>query len=136
MTNFANLTTRFDPPPPEPIFFGIWSDRPGHGFHVKGGRSAGLPHGWISRIDSLLPPQVAGQPMHKGTLTYMHGWSIIAVWDRTVDKRPGSNAAFILPGRLTWKDACAIAQRAFPDQWVRVGPIEPFDHLEALDSGV
>lgn len=47
-------------------------------------------------------------------LTYVRGWTVLAMWDNSIDKRPGSNAAFIAEGRLTEEAMWALAQQHFP----------------------
>jgi hypothetical protein len=46
-------------------------------------------------------------------------WTIIAFWDRSVDKRSGSNSAFVLEGVYPFEDALHIAKGQFPDVFKR-----------------
>lgn len=46
--------------------------------------------------------------------------TILAGWDNTADKRPGSNAAFISHKVRTLDEMIALAKKFFPAQWKRV----------------
>lgn len=49
-----------------------------------------------------------------------NGWTMIAFADRSVDKRPGSNSAFMFKGELTFPQMLELAERHFPMQWARL----------------
>lgn len=62
-----------------------------------------------------LGPEVEGRAL----LHHVHGRTVLAFWDRSVDQRGGSNSAFILRGVLTFEEAVARAKAAFPEVWAR-----------------
>ena len=108
-------------------YFGCW-DEPGHYLHD--------PRGRVLRREQVGPFDVYGQmglPLderftpgphpHGGSglqdesfvaLTYVRGWTVMAMWDRSVDTRPGCNAAFIREGRLSEADMWALARQHYP----------------------
>lgn len=47
-------------------------------------------------------------------LTQVDGWTLIGMWDRSVDRRPNSNATFLAPGLLAASSMWDIAKVAFP----------------------
>ena len=49
--------------------------------------------------------------------------TILACHDYSVDKRPGSNAMFLLPGLLTFEEAVLKATEYFPDIMQRIGKL-------------
>jgi hypothetical protein len=64
----------------------------------------------------LLPPNL---PQEEGlaTVAYVNGWTILAFWDRSVDKRGNSNSAFVLPGQiLNFATVLRLSRERFP--WV------------------
>lgn len=122
-------------------YFGCW-DRPGHFLHEPGRRvmsrevlgpfdvygNAGLP------IDGKFTP---GPHPQYGTgglqdesfvaLTYVRGWTVMAMWDRSIDTRGASNAAFISEGRLTETEMWELALVSYPTIVARLkaAPKEP-----------
>lgn len=75
----------------------------------------GLPAIFENALDGVyapVGPQIEGRALRH----LVHGRTIIAFWDRSVDSRPGSNSVFVLSGELTFDEAWAEAQRRFP--WV------------------
>lgn len=80
---------------------------------------------WLKNIDGLFPPQpelqLSDNGLYRATMTYLHGYTILSWWDRSVDKRPGSNSTILLPKNFTMDGtgffaACNLAQQLFP--WV------------------
>lgn len=47
------------------------------------------------------------------------GWTVIAFWDRSADKRYASNAAFLYKGDHTFEEVVAKAKEIFPTVWAR-----------------
>jgi hypothetical protein len=43
-----------------------------------------------------------------------HPWTVLAFWDRSIDKRGASNSVFVFSAVLTFDEALAEAQRVFP----------------------
>lgn len=56
-------------------------------------------------------PQVEGLIRH----VIIEGWTIMTFWDRSVDRRPRSNSAFVVEGALSFAEAFAEAQRQWPE---------------------
>lgn len=53
-------------------------------------------------------------------LTHWKGWSVMAMWDRSMDTRPNSNAAFVAEGLLTHAEMWAAARQHFPQVVARL----------------
>lgn len=103
-------------------FFGCWTGSVGHYLHNPVGRHM---HGDRLPVDfpltatpdaCFLPP---GRPEEQGVvrLWWTHGWVVAAWWDRTVDTRPRSNAAFIMrsDGGETFEMIFRDFETAFPE---------------------
>ena len=60
-------------------------------------------------------PQIEGEAAlhHKG------GWTALAFWDRSVDKRGGCNSVFFAEGTYGPAAVLEIAREHFPEVWVR-----------------
>ena len=103
----------------EALYFGCSNREAGHYvFRCENGRLTSLAYGgndfgWVRKFDGTLAP-LGPQEEGKATLSYVHGYSIIAFWDRSVDTRPGSNAMFLIPGKRTFDEAMAYAVLKFP----------------------
>lgn len=59
-------------------------------------------------------------------LTYARGWTVMAMWDRSVDTRGGCNANFIAEGRLTEAEMWALARQHFPQIVERLKATQPW----------
>lgn len=53
-------------------------------------------------------------------LTHRSGWTVVGWWDRTGDKRHGSNSAILVRGVLSFEEAIACGREAFPRVWARM----------------
>jgi hypothetical protein len=53
-------------------------------------------------------------------LHHRAGWTMLSCWDRSVDRRPGSNANFMVEGEHDFEAMLALAAEAFPGVWKRV----------------
>jgi hypothetical protein len=97
-------------------FFGCWNDDTGHYLHEPTGRSVhrgtdATP--WGMSIDGVLPP--AGPDVQgRCLLHHKDGWTALAFWDRSVDTRPGSNAALLVEGEFSFEDMVDLFVRHFP----------------------
>ena len=94
---------------------------PGHFFHTPARHQTYNVPRWMERLDGVLPPRDDREAQGPATLTYMHGWTAIAWWDRSVDKRGACNSVVWLRGELSWDEALAAARRAFPWVFARLG---------------
>ena len=110
-------------------FFGCWG-HVGHYLWSPAGvmfrhQGTGLP--WAD-IDSVLCPgnrnrhgEVEGKDQVEG-MVRLHsrdGWTALAWWDRSVDKRHGSNAALFMHDVATFEAMLECGRRRFPDIFAR-----------------
>ena len=103
-----------------PLYFGC-VEGVGHFLHARklqtlrwGGRIE-----WMRRLDGLLPPQDCLEIEGEARLHVMHGWTVIAFWDRSIDSRGKSNSVFFVPGVRSWEYALSAARDAFPSVFAR-----------------
>ena len=94
------------------FYFGCWNT-PGH-FLVKPGGVHVHKAGPFDagRIDGFFTP--ASEADLTATITHIKGWTIMAMWDRSVDTRPGSNCAFIMEGIHNFEAMLEAARKSFP----------------------
>lgn len=59
-------------------------------------------------------------------LHHAHGWTIAAWWDRSGDKRPGSNAALFVRGEVDYATALKRGREAFPREFARMEAVYCF----------
>lgn len=55
----------------------------------------------------------------RALLTHSNGWTVIAFWDRSGDKRFGSNSAFFVEAELTYDQLLRAAKQQWPEVWAR-----------------
>lgn len=55
----------------------------------------------------------------RALLTRRNGWTVVAFWDRSVDRRGACNSAFIVRGEMTFEQATRVARHRWPDVWAR-----------------
>lgn len=67
----------------------------------------------------------------RALLTQRNGWTVVAFWDRSVDRRGACNAAFIVKGELTFAQAVRVARHRWPEVWARF----TFDVVEVDEHG-
>jgi hypothetical protein len=80
------------------------------------------PHGWD--LDGMYPPPRTQVQSH-ADLVHARGWTVLAMWDRSGDRRPNSNSAFIARGELTFDEMTAMAAEHFPGEWKRINDAAP-----------
>ncbi len=109
------------------LFFGAW-DRPGHYYWLPGRRSAEtsrlLPASLAGgKIDGRLAPQKR-EPRYPNRLLetegeaavhHIEGWTVVAWWDRSVDRRGMSNSALLMRGTHTMSAVFLEAADKFPE---------------------
>jgi len=84
---------------------------------------------WVNTLDGTLCPRDT-QEEGVATLTHLHGWSIIAFWDNSVDKRDGSNSMLLVYGYKHFKEVLDRAREAFPEVFKRFDfPIVPHGNV-------
>ena len=101
------------------LYFGCW-DQPGHYLHHPGGyklydaaRSA-LKCPFDNALDGTFAPPFVNEREDVTALSVVHNWTILGMWDRSVDNRPNSNAAFLAPGVRTEAEMWALAREQYP----------------------
>jgi len=79
-------------------------------------------YGW--KLDgNFAPPGPQIQSAAKLTNIVTHTedwWTVLGMWDRTVDNRAHSNSNFIERGKWTFDQMVEIAKRKFPAIWERI----------------
>lgn len=106
--------------PPDVLYFG-WVSGGGHFL-----RSKNYPYPkydstpWGNQIDSGLAPR---PDIVDGKISEHHkdGWTAIAFWDRSGDRRPNSNTAFFVPCTMTTSELLEWARKQWPDVFGRNG---------------
>lgn len=104
------------------LFFGCWNTS-GHYLHAPGGRVMPErnveillpPELQLRHLDGRLQPNDAGQVEQRFRVHHLADWTVLAFWDRTVDHRRNSCAAFLVQGSLAPEAALQEAWRAFPE---------------------
>lgn len=82
------------------------------------------------RIDGALTPKSSAR--QSGAMLHQaEGWTALSMHDYSIDRRPGSNATFLLPGTLTFAEALDAARAAFPHVVERIEAAAPIVELEA-----
>lgn len=117
-------------------FFGCRSSSPDHHLVGPGGLHVGARsqdwnwHGRMESLDGQLAPQPGPEDEHVAWAWRLTGftpqpYSALSWWDRTVDKRPGSNVIIFAPGHtVTAEDILNLARRDYRHlPWV-LRPIE------------
>lgn len=66
-----------------------------------------------------------GQPQGCGFVHQVAGWTVISWWDRSGDKRMGSNAVFFVRGSHQWAEALRRAREEFPREMRRMEAAYP-----------
>jgi hypothetical protein len=86
----------------------------GHFTHEGGRRTYKHDSPWGTAIDTTLcpsGPEVEG----RAALHHKDGWTALAFWDRSVDKRGKSNSVFLSNQARTFDEMLAQARIHFPD---------------------
>lgn len=122
---------------PEVYYFGCWNGEAGH--RLIGPHGMPLSRTAIAkefprclhpeRLDVDFQPGARPQgrlgfrtPEQRegdARLTHVKGWTVLSIWDRSVDHRPGSHSTFVMPGTLRFAEACTQARDAFAVVWDR-----------------
>jgi hypothetical protein len=122
---------------PRMFYFGPW-DSPGHyivderGYSMYGDKLGTLP--WtLGQLDGGLQPHFADCAKKRGhyyrccncpsgaegpaLLHHKDGWTALAFWDRTVDKRGACNSVYMAEGTYTFDQMVAMARERFAVRW-------------------
>lgn len=105
-----------------PFYFGCIK-QPGHWLwdrdlqHVTGHQKMC----WVPLLDGVLPPQVGDRVQGRAVVHVIHGWTVLAFWDSSVDTRRGSNSFFMAQGVMTFSEIDLLSREAFPSVYARFG---------------
>lgn len=125
----------------EIYFHGAWSPRHlGHFLYRPDGRTVWsedrlLPSAWVGRLDGGLCPRDEAQTEGRAALLRKDGWTAIAFWDRTADRRMNSNSVFLMRGELSFDEMVTAARGAFPSIWARFPFVPAPPHPQTERSG-
>lgn len=105
------------------LYFGCHREA-GHYVFSEGMRNLAQRYGSrdLSRFDGMLPPQTDTTP-YVATVSRLEGWGFtaLAFWDYSVDKRGGCNSVIFAPSlTITADELLAEAQRRFPQVFGRL----------------
>lgn len=109
-----------------PIYYFGCVDRPGHYLWEPGPRRAkdptpfdipGLPG---AKLDMNYAPKGGNQLPGIVDIHHVEGWTLFALWDRSVDERRNSNSVFAAPGELSADEVVQLAQEHFPEIFDRI----------------
>ena len=106
---------------PNYFYFGC-GDETGHYWWYNGKKFYDPPIGpWGLEIDSCLAPLTKSyQAEGACSITHKDGWTALSFWDRSVDKRMGSNSAFVVQGIYEFSEMIAKFKELFPKQHGRL----------------
>jgi hypothetical protein len=97
-------------------FFGCW-EQAGHFLHDASGRNLQSFGPFIPESLDTVFIRDEGRPREAGftTITCFKDYTVMAFWDNTVDRRPGSNGAFIIEApALNRRECWEAAEKVFP----------------------
>ena len=107
----------------EVYFFGCWNDSSGHFlWRPTATRYENMRHQGVlpwPQIDGTLAPLNGDETQGKAVLTHLDGWTALAWWDRSVDKRRGSNAAIFARGTHDAAAMLELGRKHFPGVMAR-----------------
>lgn len=72
----------------------------------------------IGALDQGFAPK-STRAQGAANLVEVRGWTVLAWWDYTGDKRPGSNSALIVEGCHSFDDVLHVMAEAFPTVYRR-----------------
>lgn len=114
------------------LYFGCYREL-GHYLRESGDRkiwdpeAAGLPWGW--EMDGAMQPggRMEGghlrvpneQPEGLALLHHKAGWTALAFWDRSVDRRGGCCSVFFADQEVDFNAIVAAARETWPEVWER-----------------
>lgn len=95
------------------LYFGCIKEAGHYLFAPQDKNIYGEWHRWIAPRDGLLAPTFCREA-GKALLHHYDGFTVLAFWDYSVDKRPGSNSMFIVPGIKSFHTTMQAASKYFP----------------------
>ena len=132
------------------LYFGCWGGTGHYTWTPQAQMAWGVPDWMRHEVGYLLAPVLGPvdyskpwseqQPQSLARLHHLHGWTALAMWDRTVDGRGNANSVFLLRGELTFEAVARLAAERFPAVWSRISPIHahrgrPADAVACAASG-
>lgn len=111
----------------EAYYFGCRNKEVGHYLWRPGlnggmlGLSRPMNH-WMNRVDGFFAPRTAAfeeEPEGIAAVHLVHGFTVLAFWDRSSDKRGNSSSTFMVKGLHDFDEMVSIAREAFPSVWER-----------------
>lgn len=80
----------------------------------------------LGGLDGGLCPQTDPRELQgRARLIVSDGWTALSFWDRTVDDRYASNAAFLAQGEHSFSDMIQIAAGSYPREYARITEAAP-----------
>lgn len=79
-------------------------------------------NGSYDGLDGTLAPRPsrrAEAPQGHAALHHKDGWTALAFWDRTGDRRGNSNSVFLFDAHLTFEQAVQLAEERWPELFAR-----------------
>jgi hypothetical protein len=108
----------------KPLYFGVLVPKQaGHHLYdsVLGVRDTSLPPSLKEHhLDGGYCIYKPGQPQGEALIHHLDGFTVMAMWDRTGDSRPGSSSTFVMEGTHAYPAMCRLASEAFPAVWKRL----------------
>ncbi|QSQ13879.1 hypothetical protein [Myxococcus landrumensis] len=71
------------------------------------------------QLDGQLAPSDRTQQEGRACVHHIDGWTVVAWWDRGVDKRMGGNSALLMRGTHSMPEVLAAAGAHFPELLLR-----------------
>ena len=113
----------------KPLYFGVLDPKQsGHHLYdpdLRALRDSSLP-AWLkmSNLDGDFCIHRPGQPQGVALVHHLgdviNDVTVMAMWDRTGDSRPGSSSTFVVEGTHDFEAMCKHASEAFPSVWKRI----------------
>ena len=109
----------------QPLYFGVLEPKQG-GHHLYGKdlhalRDSILPASLkLPNLDGDFCIYSPGQPQGVALVHHLNDVTVMAMWDRTGDSRPGSSSTFVVEGTHDFEAMCKHASEAFPGIWKRI----------------
>lgn len=109
------------------FYFGCLEGK-GHFLHRAGRKCSPenfevLPWGYHLDGQVLERAGIPDNPDGRILFEQREGWTLIAFWDRSVDRRHGSNSAFLVPAIVSLEELLRLAR----EQWPQVMARLPFE---------
>lgn len=112
--------------PGQVYYFGKWpGDEGGHflwsptGNRISSYKATVLGYPPVELLDGEFCPK-GRQIEGLAQVTLFKGWSILAFWDRSGDKRGGSNSAFLAKGQFGFEELLKAARIQYPKHFERM----------------